>query len=278
MANRTPTQRLFLDADTGATETAALGVGQVAVFSRQGPGDGPNEDAAAIIELDPQRSVLAVADGVGGLPAGEDAAGEALQVLHDTLIERCANGRELREAVLDGFEAANAAILDHSGGTTLAVAAICRDELRTFHVGDSAILLVGQRGRQKFKTLDHSPVGYALEAGVIDEEQALVHDERHLLSNMLGDRDMKIEIGPIIRMAVRDTLLLGTDGLFDNLRVDEINDAIRCGPLPAAVQQIVATCGERMDTGDDNQPGKLDDLTFVLFRPGHQDRGHSAAS
>lgn len=89
-----------------------------------------------------------------------------------------------------------------------------------------------------------------------------------MVSNLLGSADMKIEIGPLIRMAARDTLLLASDGLFDNLWFDEIVERIRKGPLEQSVAKLNSRALHRMQNDNDGQPGKPDDLSFVLYRRG----------
>jgi len=133
-------------------------------------------------------------------------------------------------------------------------------------VGDSMILVVGQRGKIKLQTVSHSPVGYAVESGLLDEAEAMHHEDRHLVSNMLGMTDMRIEVGSAIELAARDTLLLASDGLFDNLHVHEIVERIRKGPLAQVMQDLAAQCRGRMQAATDGQPSKPDDLTFVAFR------------
>ncbi|MGI9590762.1 MAG: PP2C family protein-serine/threonine phosphatase, partial [Myxococcota bacterium] len=80
------------------------------------------------------------------------------------------------------------------------------------------ILLIGQRGRVKLQTVDHSPVGFAVEAGLLDADAALHHEDRHIISNFVGGADLRIEMGSGLHLAERDTLCLASDGLADNLR------------------------------------------------------------
>jgi len=150
--------------------------------------------------------------------------------------------------------------------TTLALVEIDGDRLRPYHVGDSEILLVGQRGRCKLETIAHSPVGYAVEAGVLDAEEALHHHERHLIANGVGAEDMRIEVGSPVTIARRDTLLLATDGLFDNLWRHEIIDVVRTKPLSVVADILAQTCALRMHSPQPGDPSKPDDLTFVLWR------------
>ncbi len=55
------------------------------------------------------------------------------------------------------------------------------------------------------------------------------HEERHLVSNVVGTDDMRIELGPPLKLARYDTVLLASDGLLDNLYTDEIVELIRKG-------------------------------------------------
>ena len=268
---RSPSRKLFLAQAMKHAELREVGCGQVAVFTAPGPGKTtPNEDGVALTELNTELAVLAVADGMGGLPAGERAAACALDALAAAVSDAHDGGRSLRDGILDGFEAANSAVREATpgGGATLAVVELAGRTMRGYHVGDSGILLVGQRGRLKHQTVAHSPVGYAVEAGVLDENEAMAHAERHVVSNALGWPDMKIDVGPVRRLARRDTLLLASDGLFDNLRVDDIIDAIRVGPLCRVADALATRTRAQMLSLAAAQPGKPDDLAFVLFRPG----------
>jgi serine/threonine protein phosphatase PrpC len=109
-------------------------------------------------------------------------------------------------------------------------------------------------------------VGYAVEAGLLDEAEAMHHEDRHLVSNMLGSPDMRIDVGSTIELADRDTLILASDGLFDNLHIEEIVQRIRKGPLGKVAAELVDDCRRRMEGVDAQQPCKPDDLTFVAFR------------
>lgn len=252
-----------------APEIARTGRAEVAVFTHACPGhDGGNEDAAAWLALSGGRFVLMVADGMGGLPDGHSASKLALRSLVRPVTAAAMNDGHLRGAILDGIEAANRAILGELGGSgsTLVVCEINGDVVRSYHVGDSAVMLVGQRGKLKHATIAHSPIGYAVEAGLLDAEAAMVHEDRHLISNMLGAPEMKIEIGPKTKIAARDTLLLASDGVLDNLRPEEITEVVRKGPLDVAAAELARACRARMLEPDAEHPSKPDDLTFVLFR------------
>ena len=116
------------------------------------------------------------------------------------------------------------------------------------------------------QSVSHGPTGFAVEAGVLEPEAAVLHDERHVVSNMVGTRDMRIELGPSLHPAPRDTLLLASDGLTDNLYVDEIVETARRGPLARVAERLLRLARTRMTDAQPGEPSKPDDLSFVLFR------------
>ena len=260
---------LFVGQRVEGARVHAIGRGEAAIFSAACPGRASgNEDAAALIPLDEGSAVLAVADGLGSTLLADQAASLAVRSLVDALQPIQRERSLLRTAILNGIERANQAVtaLGTGAATTLTVAEIQEDIVRPYQVGDSVLFLVGQRGRIKYQSTAHSPVGFALESGLLDEAEALRHADRHLVSNVIGSRDMRIELGPTLRLAPRDTLLLASDGLADNLRRREIAECIRCGPIAEGARRLAADAQRRMAAPEPGDPSKPDDLTFVIFR------------
>jgi serine/threonine protein phosphatase PrpC len=253
-----------------AVQVHQVAEGLATVLSVRGPDKRtPNEDAAAILPFDDRTAVLVVADGMGGGRAGEQASALAVRALADSIDRAAQEGQPLRTAILNGIDTANQEIqqLGIGAATTLAVVEINERTVRPYHVGDSLILATGQRGKIKLQTVSHSPVGFAVEAGVLDQDEAMHHRDRHVVSNMVGMPDMRIEVGSALPLAARDTLLVASDGLADNLHVDEIVERIRKGPLRSVVMQIAADVFRRMVEPERRQPSKPDDLTLIAFRP-----------
>lgn len=243
--------------------------GSAAVFSMRCPGkETPNEDAVAIIPTGATSGVLAVADGLGGAPAGKQASYLAIRCLVHSVEEAVREAAEVRVGILNGFEAANDDVLALALGaaTTLTVVEFDGVLVRHYHVGDSIVLLTGQRGKLKMQSIPHSPVGYAVEAGLLDETDAMHHEDRHVISNVIGSADMRIEVGSAIKIAPRDTLLLASDGLSDNLHIPEIVECVRKGPLAEVTADLARRARERMNLKGEGEPSKPDDLTFALFR------------
>lgn len=243
--------------------------GSASLFSMRCPGkETPNEDAVGIIPTGSKSGVLAVADGLGGAPAGKQASFLAIQCLADAVADAVGDGSEVRAGILNGFETANEDVLSLALGaaTTLTVVEFDGQLVRHYHVGDSMVLLTGQRGKIKMQSIPHSPVGYAVEAGLLDETDAMHHEDRHMISNVIGSADMRIEVGSAIKIAPRDTLLLASDGLSDNLHLPEIVECVRKGPLETATRSLAGLARNRMEGQGEDEPSKPDDLTFAVFR------------
>jgi protein phosphatase len=190
---------------------------------------GHNEDRASAGD-----TLFAVADGMGGHVGGEVAARVAVQTL-ESAYEHNPTIAGLREAVV----AANSAIWEQSlrvdelrgMGTTLTAAGLTvgpdgRDVMCLVNVGDSrAYLMSGGLLRQV--TADHSLAEERVRHGEMTEAEAEVHPHRHILTRALG-------VGPAVdvdlwELHVRsgDRLLLCSDGLTNEVSVDQINQVLR---------------------------------------------------
>lgn len=265
-----PGDGLLLDAATEPHSTATeLAGGMAVAYSDRDPHkETENEDTVALIPYGPAAAVLVVADGAGGLPAGKRASLTAVETLASSLQTSMQQTSLLRTAILNGIEAANEAVqaLANGSATTMTVVTIEGRIARSYQIGDSEAIVIGQRGLVKLQTTAHSPTGFAVEAGFLDERDALHHAERHLVSNFIGTVDMRIDVGAAVQLDLRDTVLLASDGLMDNVHVDEIIECVRKGPLQDAIGAVVEIAQSRMQKARLGLPSKPDDLSIILFR------------
>ncbi len=268
----TTTEQLFLSqTENSEILSVPLADGACCAFTSRSPiSDGLNQDGLLVQRVGPTDGVIAVADGVGGSKAGHEASRLALQAIATEVRNASRQERTLRSSIVDGFERANRDVVELGVGaaTTLTVVEVAGGTIRSYHAGDSFVLLVGQRGKQKYQTIDHTPVGYALEAGLVGDKDAMNHSERHIVTNVIGFEEMRIEIGPTIELRPKDTIIVGSDGVSDNLSLKEITDTIRVGSLQDCAEALRAHCHKRMLADPVETYGKPDDLTFVLFRRG----------
>jgi serine/threonine protein phosphatase PrpC len=238
-------------------------VGQAVVYSHRSiTGHKTNEDALGVFEWGDGKLLLAIADGVGGLPGGAAAARRVLETLHKP------PAGEHEDPIVYLLDKANDSIRQDisTGATTLSAVLIQNKRFTGYHAGDSTTLVVGQRGRVKFQSVCHSPVGVAQARGELSERAALFHPQRHLLSNMLGDEAFWVERSDCYELATFDTIVIASDGLWDNFFCDEIIDIVCQGTLVQAGRRLAHSARRRMLTVEDNVPSKPDDLSFVLYR------------
>ena len=244
----------------------ALGRGEAEGVSVTCPGkETGNEDAGMVVSVGGGGVVLAVADGAGGMPGGAEASRAALGALAGVVMGCGGDMDSLTAGVLRGFDEANGAVMGMriGAGTTLAVVVVCGGVARAFHAGDSMVVITGQRGRVKERLIAHSPTGYGVESGLMTEDEALAHEERSLVLNLVGFDEMRVEVGPPVTLGARDTVLVASDGLSDNLTESEIVDAVRAGGMGGCLARLEAMAGGRMADGT----GHADDLTMVMYRP-----------
>jgi serine/threonine protein phosphatase PrpC len=261
---------ILLDGATGPDLLAAqVAGGSLVAYTAPAPDKTTdNEDSVAVIPYGPGAVVLVVADGAGGLPAGRRASQTAVRSLEASLNRAIDETMLLRTAILNGIDAANEAVLALGNGsaTTMTVVTVEGHIARNYQIGDSEAMIVGQRGRIRLQTMAHSPTGFAVEAGFLDQREALLHEERHLVSNFMGTTDMRIDVGAETKLQAKDTILLASDGLTDNVHSHEITDLIRKGPLSSAVESMISLARRRMTVETMHQPSKPDDLSVILFR------------
>ncbi|MEX0943707.1 MAG: PP2C family serine/threonine-protein phosphatase [Pseudomonadales bacterium] len=260
------TVELFRERESGICHSIRVPFGELVGYTNKAPykDEAPNEDNLAVFEVDQENCLLVVADGVGGSPAGAAAS----QLVIDKLATYLADPPlpvAIPALVITALEDAHEEIRARGSGSasTVALAHVGMDMFRPAHAGDSVVMACGQRGKLKFETIAHSPVGYALESGILSEDEAFTHEDRHVVSNIVGGQDIHITLGGSVNLSKWDTLLLATDGVTDNLRQSEIIDTIRRGPLLKCGETLAQMVVDRMET---NTGGKPDDVTFILFR------------
>ena len=191
-----------------------------------------NEDSALINGV-----LIAVADGMGGHAGGEVASKVAITTLAQIL--PLLNNDEMDSESLEDFLLTALVDVDDeiritaeannrlSGmGTTLTSVALYRGKAYVLHAGDSrAYRLRGKEFTQLTK--DHSVVQELIDAGTISEEEATVHPQRSVLTNVLMGHG---NITPLLLeydVKDGDKFLLCSDGLNAVLKNSEIESILK---------------------------------------------------
>jgi serine/threonine protein phosphatase PrpC len=165
-----------------------------------------------------------VADGMGGPPGGEIASAVAVSLVHAAFTGGSLD--ELQAAV----RAANRAIWDRANasadldgmGTTVCAAGLTKDgTLVVVNVGDSRAYVLHDAALTQL-TDDHSVTAELVRRGELNEQQALDHPHHSILTRALGvGPDVELD-GRALPASEGDRLLVGTDGLFNEVPDDEI--------------------------------------------------------
>jgi len=217
-----------------------------------------NEDTCGVQQYDhPLGTVtlLAVADGLGGHPAGEVASalavatlikvtGESLPLLQDLGAE------SLQMLMESAFREANNAVIAEGDsdvrcwglGTTLVAALVSpADACIIGNIGDSRAYLVSHRAHRI--TRDHSRVQELVDAGVLTPAEAECHPMRHIVTRIIGRRGEMPDI-TICRLD-GSRLLLCSDGLLDGMGEPAILTAMQGAGMPEVCDLLVERAREK---------------------------------
>ena len=215
--------------------------------------------------------MLAVADGMGGHRAGEQASALALvtveQFMLNTLrwfLQLKGEGSllEFQEALRSAdariFEAARNAPELKGMGTTLTMAYVIDGTLYLVHAGDSRCYLLRQ-GELHQLTRDHTLVAQMVQSGAISESDVKTSPFRNVITNAVGGNDpgVKAEVNKLT-LEADDVLMLCSDGLSGMVADADIEKVLSGVRDPGtACAQLVARA---------NEAGGTDNVTVIVGR------------
>jgi serine/threonine protein phosphatase PrpC len=255
----------LIHAGDGGMSVRRHGSGVVAATSLPSPArPESDEDALRVLPVGGDGALLAVADGCGGMPAGDRASAAVVTAFSSAIRETV--GSDLTSAVLAGFDRANSAVTDLrvGAGSTLTAVLVVDRVARVIHAGDSPAMVVGQRGAVRFATLSHSLVGFGVTAGLLTADEAQGHEDSGVVLNVLGFPEMFVHVGPPIELKPMDTVLVASDGLSDNVPIEQIVAACRVGTAECALERLAELASHAMV---ESPAGHADDLSIALYRP-----------
>lgn len=231
------------------------------VYPQAGASRGPIRLGAA--KMSAKGHLAIVADGVGGAQVGSRVSERAVQYVSDGYYDGEAPdpGINLRQAV----ESANHWLHDlirrdpaySRAATTLTAAVILDGTLHVAHVGDSRAYLV-RSGEISQLTKDHTLAQEKFDSGHIGRREEIPHDPGHsVLTRSLA-------IGPQVQVDMirqtlkpRDTVVLCSDGLYDEVRAAEIRAVVEREDPKKAVKTLIRRA---------NQAGGHDNVSVAVMR------------
>ena len=218
---------------------------------------------------------MLVADGLGGMPAGDVASGLAISKLIELIVDTSdwtlalKRNKDVKTVMdrmtrrffqIDEILKQEARDDDTLTGmaTTLTVAGILGNDLVIGHIGDSrAYLLRGTALRQL--TTDHTMAQALVDAGVATSDDPASRSMRHVLTAAIGSLDNRIM--PQVqrfRLSEGDQLLLCTDGLTEMVDDETLVRVLR------EAESAQGACQTLVDLA--LSAGGSDNITLILAR------------
>jgi len=252
-----------------------------------------NEDSFLLLKasVNEINAIIAVvADGVGGLSAGDVASRMGVVTFSSKLLEKLLAGPALQlddKQVVDALRAAvdhaNEVILDNlpRSGTTLVAALVIGDVAYVVNVGDSRAYLITKDEICQI-TRDHSLAWEDLQrelvkffnsggkpdlSGLAEFKRKFIqnHPRAHVINNVVGFFG-KVEPIDVFKITLHkgDILLLCSDGLSDVLNDHDIHKiVIKSDDGNTAIQKLVDAIQKLVEEAKKNA---TDNITVVLIK------------
>ena len=233
-----------------------------------------NED---FIGANPELGLAVLADGMGGLKAGEVASMMAVELITSELLgvlpkvdstrndddsgyslESMAIGAAIDKANATIYQVAQTQPQCAGMGTTLVTLLFYDNRVTVAHVGDSRLYRY-RRGELEQVTSDHSLIQELIDRGFYTPEQARKSANRNIVTRALGIAP-SVEYDVLEEVALKgDIFLLCSDGLSDMLEDDAICELIR-----GSERDLRGTARRLIEHANAN--GGRDNVSVVLAR------------
>ncbi len=193
-----------------------------ASFSESGP-RARNEDSILAETFDDNRTIIAVADGLGGHFDGAMASSIAV----DYLREKIAGENQVN--LVQIFDEIHNEILSHQSGTsethqmatTLTAAFIQGKRIVGAHCGDTRCSVLRGDGGKKL-TIEHTEAQRLFEAGKLSKAELQNYPRKNILDSALGSRvkpridtfDFDLQLG--------DKVFISSDGFHEKIKLREL--------------------------------------------------------
>lgn len=233
-----------------------------------------NTDQA--IELSDAGCLFVVADGMGGMNAGEVASEIAIETVRDMFTRDefesvTASDQDIEEFMQQVIKAADQRIKNRvkedpsteGMGTTIVMAWVVKDKVHISWCGDSRAYLFNPKFGIIRLSKDHSYVQQLVDDKMLDEENAFDHPDSNIITRSLGDNVEAVPDYMSRRLAFGDQILLCSDGLCGMCRDEEIAEMM--DQEYSSIKQLKKTLLDRA-----LEAGGYDNVTFVLFQTAKQ--------
>ena len=192
-----------------------------------------------VCSLGEKGALLVVADGMGGMNAGEVASGLAIETVKEyfapqnitaeVMKNRFSIEKFMNSAIIAADERIKQEGKEHPEsrgmGTTIVIAWILEGKLYVSWCGDSRAYIYNPQAGLHQITKDHSYVQSLVDKGAISREDAFDFPDSNIITRSLGDSGNKAKPESLFKpyeLCDQDIVLLCTDGLCGMIRDNEI--------------------------------------------------------
>ena len=223
-----------------------------------------NDDAVSVSKNKQGAVIGIVCDGVGSHSNAAYSSNYIVSTLEKEWQDLTfANFNDMKNWLYDRIENLNTELYNKSKdkqkkmGTTIVTVAIFDNQVVVYNIGDSSAYGLTKDNVMNVVTVEDSFVGALISAGVITEEEAKSHPEKHVLTQALATRD-NIDLHTFIDdVSNYDYFLLCSDGLTNMIEKEEIQNIVRNGELSIAVNKLIDKCVER---------GGVDNISVAIIK------------
>lgn len=213
------------------------------------------KDVSEAVNLCDEGCAFVVADGMGGLNAGEVASAIAVEhvkqeFLNANLKKIVKSDKDVEKFMREIVEKADAAIKKRveedpetkGMGTTLIFAWVIGRKAYLSWCGDSRAYLYNPASGLKRVSKDHSYVQELVDAGKLDEDLAFDHPNSNIITRCLGDfKDRAKPDFATVALKTGDRIMLCSDGLCGLCRDEEINETMNnfCEDIEVCKRELI---------------------------------------
>ncbi|MDA3733108.1 Stp1/IreP family PP2C-type Ser/Thr phosphatase [Niameybacter massiliensis] len=247
-----------------------IAVGKVNIGMRRSK----NEDSVFVSNesVGPLPNLYIVADGMGGHKAGAIASKLAIDAFCDYIEGHKSNSLGSEENLIlllkRGILHANYVIYnkglenpDYTGmGTTITLCTVIDGNAYIAHVGDTRLYCMNSN-QIKQVTVDHSLVQEMLEQGMITQNDAQEHPQRHVITRAVGTYEqVKVDT---LKQSLNgvEYMLLCSDGLTSMMSEETIHKLIY-----ASYSDIEGTIDHLIEKA--NEAGGVDNIAVIIVKKG----------
>jgi PPM family protein phosphatase len=208
-------------------------------------------------------TLLLVADGMGGVEAGEVASSMAAESVAKFFVDQLStkpsvDQRTFVEAFKQSVHEANRSVFEEGQrdpnrrgmGTTLTAAAVHGQFIFFAQLGDSRAYLARNNSITAM-TRDQSLVAELVASGSLSSEEAKTHPQRNVILQALGVQSQVEVVLSFTQLKRGDQVVLCSDGLWGKVEAEEIKEILEKRLEPKTIcQQLVQLARDR--GGEDN--------------------------